>query len=426
MIARGGFGIVERVRLPSGLIAARKTFKPGPMVPPSDYSKLKIRFKREVQVQSRVIGPHIMPVLEHDLDAKTPWFVMPEAEGNYEQLITAYRKTGAGSIVDPLADILNGLEQLHTLGYAHRDLKPENVLYHEDKWKLSDFGLVLAPIGGTTRLTSRDSSWGTALYSAPEQSKSLANATPAADIYSFGCILHDIYAPDPDRVPYHRQTAPGPIGRIIEKCTEREPSKRFRDVRALRAVLLPLLATASPAAPPTATAQMWIGALPTISSWSADNLADFARFVENDDGLNQADPVFAELADSHLSALIARDEHVEAIALAYCDWAKRTGFPFAFCDVLIKRLEVLFTTSPSLTIKAAAALAAAEVGSSHNRWFVMGEVLDMCGPTLTTDVAERIAIEIQIDGYERQFRRCAEGISRSTLYYHPKIAAVLS
>ncbi|QSV74519.1 MAG: protein kinase family protein [Aphanizomenon flos-aquae KM1D3_PB] len=51
--------------------------------------------------------------------------------------------------LEALSDILNALEELHFLGYVHRDLKPQNILFHQGRWKLSDFGLVLPVTPGS-------------------------------------------------------------------------------------------------------------------------------------------------------------------------------------------------------------------------------------------------------------------------------------
>ena len=121
-------------------------------------------------------------------------------------------------------------------------------------------------------------------------------------------------------------------------------------------------------------------------------------------------------------------EHQEifsAIVEVYCRWIASSPFPFDYCDVLGRRLETIFAIG-SIGDKSEAVLAAAQLGSSHNRWFVMNILLECCGATLAANVARRIAIEIQLNQAEAQFRRCAEGVSRSVNIYHPLIAAVLS
>ena len=47
--------------------------------PSQDLDERK-RFIREVQIQSDLAHPNVMPVLDSDLDATPPWFVMPLAK----------------------------------------------------------------------------------------------------------------------------------------------------------------------------------------------------------------------------------------------------------------------------------------------------------------------------------------------------------
>ncbi len=160
-IARGGFGKVEQVLMPNGTLRAKKTFSPAVgTVSPSELEKIKKRFSREVGVQSSFDSKCFMPIVTSDLNAQEPWYLMPLADRNFSEEISSSKS--AGKVPQQgLADILNALEELHQLGFVHRDLKPQNVLFHEGVWKLTDFGLVLPPSTGTTKLTSIDSNWGT-------------------------------------------------------------------------------------------------------------------------------------------------------------------------------------------------------------------------------------------------------------------------
>ena len=421
-INRGGFGRVEKIQIAGKKIIARKIFSPSPQLGADvDTEKLKRRFRREVMVQSALEGEYFLPILTYDLEDSDPWFTMPLAEKNFRAEIIE-QKTKGEVPKQALADILNGLDELHRLGYVHRDLKPENILLYEGTWKLSDFGLVLPLTGTTTRLTSADSSWGTAMYCAPEQLQDFRNVTPAADIYAFGCILHDIVTNDP-RVPYQQHTCKGPLALIIEKCTHASPLKRFKNITAVRGALFSVLSRPIVSSTNTQSSE-WVEHLGNVRRWTAERLADFARFLLSEQNLGSLWDVFDALNEESFRILNDLDAEVwQIVALRYCEWA-HGSFGFQYCDVIARRLEFIFEIgSPEL--KAAAAIAAAELGTSHNRWFVMECLMRMCARPMDNAIAERIAIEIRAEEAQENFTRCAERISRDISDYHPIIAAVL-
>jgi eukaryotic-like serine/threonine-protein kinase len=190
-INRGGFGRVEEVETPAGERLARKVFDPLPEVirsSPSGIDKLKKRFEREAKTQASLDTDYFIPILDMSLEGNAPWFTMPMADRSLRDELLASR-TDRTIPTSAFADILNSLEQLHALGFVHRDLKPENVLLHDGQWKLSDFGLVLPPVSGTSRLSSIGSAWGTAAYAAPEQASDFRSVTFAADIYRLGAYF---------------------------------------------------------------------------------------------------------------------------------------------------------------------------------------------------------------------------------------------
>jgi serine/threonine protein kinase len=428
ILGRGGFARVEKVKLADGSLLARKVFDPSGSVLAQtvDPAKLKKRFQREVRIQSnlsRENPEYFIPVIEANLAATEPWFSMPLAEQNLDCRIEQDRKAGIRP-VNALADILNALEDLHRLGYVHRDLKPSNVLLHDGRWKLADFGLTLPPSDATAKLTSTNSSWGSVHYAAPEQHWDFSNATPSADIYSFGCILHDIFVGTP-RIPYRNYSAPPPFGAIIERCTALNPAHRYKSISVLREELLGLLATSQDSIP-ASDANKWAEALKDVETWNSDKLVDLASFVRSKEA-STIEPIFHALTKKIFQSMFDLDAGAwQSIALAYCEWAASSGFDFAYCDVIVNRLETIFHQGGP-DAKAAAAVSAASLGRSHNRWFVMGRVLAMCSPGLDKHVAERIAVEIETeDGAADNFSKCAERLRRDISGYHPLIQAAIT
>lgn len=89
--------------------------------------------------------------------------------------------------------ILAGLQYLHDRHIVHRDIKGANVLVdNRGVIKISDFGL--SKKAETQQLLSnRQSMQGSAFWMAPEVVRQHGGATVKADIWSFGCLLIELY-----------------------------------------------------------------------------------------------------------------------------------------------------------------------------------------------------------------------------------------
>ena len=210
---------------------------------------------------------------------------------------------------------------------------------------------------------------------------------------------------------------------IIEKCTEISASKRFKSVQKLRGALVTLLSTPHHLEV-SKGAEEWENKLNNAEAWSVHDFENFVRYLKQETSDENRWALFRSV-DEEKSVLLERLDHEvwEAFGEEYCSWA-RGSFSFAYCDVLIRRLEIFFEHgSPGM--KARVAIAAAILGASHNRWFVMERLMKMCGPELDDQIAQRISIEITVEEVESSFMQCAERISREITDYHPRIATLL-
>jgi hypothetical protein len=300
------------------------------------------------------------------------------------------------------------------------------VIRIEDRWMLSDLGLVLPPSSTTTTLTGTNSAWGTQAYAAPEVIASFHTVTPAADIFSVGCILHDIVA-DTQRVPYGQCTAAGPLGLIIEKCTAPRPDQRFGDVAALRSTLVARLSTTVAAPASTAVVRLDQRLAADPDAMTADDWMEIGRIVDTQFAEMDAQALLYTLDGPHLRRCIQISPAAFArIAATVSRWVREASFDFVFCDVLGARLATVFELGGTRE-KAEAALGALVLGESHNRWSVMRLFFRLAGKGLDDDVAERLAIEFMSLGQraEHLVQRCEYTIHVSRTALHPRLQDAL-
>ena len=124
-----------------------------------------------------------------------------------------------------LAGVGEALAFLHANGIVHRDVKPENVVVGTGgAVKLIDFDIarITSAAGQDTRVL------GTLGYAPPEQ-QGLAQSDPRSDIYALGVLLNVMLTREHPSV----RLAPGRAGKIVIKCTQVSPEKRFQTVEAL-------------------------------------------------------------------------------------------------------------------------------------------------------------------------------------------------
>ena len=421
-IKRGGYGVVHEVQAADGTRLGRKSFDP-PASDQDEREKLRKRFAREVRIQSQIHHPNIMPIIESDLEASPPWFMMPLAQRSFEEELGNDRANGTVN-VEAWQDVLAAVEELHRLGYVHRDLKPANVLLVEDKWVLADFGLILPIARDTTILTSSRSAYGSHYYAAPEQARDFRNTPEQADIFALGCILHDAVEQTATRVPFAQIRCAGVYGPVLEKCTEPEPNRRFPTIAALRAALFEVWRTSQFDAPIQRDADLLEAVINnpvSIDKWRnlivhAENLPPTERNallrsigVDLLGHLNGAD-----------SALFGR------LMDLICEWVAGTGFEWAYCDVVGDRLLEVYAVSP-IRIRCHVVLSALELAVSHNRWHVMNQVGSMLGQTADNGLVDRILIELNLDStIESRLRRVEDAVHWSRDRWHTKIADFLN
>ncbi len=161
-----------------------------------DNPRLAERFRREVELASRLSHPHIAAVydvFEHEGES---FLVMEYVEGQ----TLRQRMHGAPISIEEFLEITrqaaSALAAAHAQGVLHRDLKPENIILTRDhQVKILDFGLAKdLPLSAESTLAVTEPGLkGTPGYMAPEAL--LEKPVDArADLFSLGVVFYEMLA----------------------------------------------------------------------------------------------------------------------------------------------------------------------------------------------------------------------------------------
>ncbi len=150
------------------------------------------RFDNEVEALRRLDHPGIVKLIDHSTDPAGPaYLVMPLAVGgDLSKRVQAFKDNLDGTVSVALS-LAAALEAAHAGRIVHRDVKPANILFPgpgNEVW-LADFGICYLP--EAVRVTENGEIVGPRSFLAPElEAGIVAEATPAADVYSLGKVLY--------------------------------------------------------------------------------------------------------------------------------------------------------------------------------------------------------------------------------------------
>ncbi|MCA9954130.1 MAG: serine/threonine protein kinase [Ardenticatenaceae bacterium] len=206
------------------------------------------RFRREAKGLGSLRHPHIVSVIDFDVDDGWYYMVMDFIEG--ETLEAVLDRRGSLPVSEALAltaKLAGALAYAHENGRIHRDIKPGNIMFADVAQQhpvITDFGLTRLLDNAT--LTISGTIAGTPAYMSPEAAQG-QKTDARSDIYSLGVMLYEMVT---GRRPYLGETPlsvimklvmeplppalslnpdlPPAVDEILSKAMAKQPEERYQ------------------------------------------------------------------------------------------------------------------------------------------------------------------------------------------------------
>ncbi len=247
-IGRGGMGIVyEAVNRKIGKKVALKKLKEELSVNPWE----RKRFLEEAQRVAELHHPNIVDIYDIAEENREIYLVFEYAEGRtIEEILNEGKKFNVKETCEIGGRVAKALEYAHGKKIIHRDIKPSNIMVGgSNKVKVMDFGIAREAKETMTRLTGVETP-GTLAYMSPEQH--VNRFDERSDIYSVGVTMYEMLTGEvpfkgPDYVTPKREMVykkpseivkgAAALEKIIVKCLQAEPEKRYQSAEELKTEL---------------------------------------------------------------------------------------------------------------------------------------------------------------------------------------------
>ena len=369
-VGEGGMGTVFRV-CKDGDFYALKTCR-------TDDEESILRFKREVRIMKSVHHSNIINVIDDNLDATPPYFIMPLCEQSLEDavdgILTEEEK------FDYSLQVCAGIQLLHNQKIIHRDVKPSNALLHKGIIKVADLGLGKFINRDSVCLTpTNDKTIGTYDYVAPEIYKDGKgrDADERSDIYSIGKLRYYVFSDGESPLFVNFSKVDADIFSIIDKCTKVMPNDRYQNVSEIINALNICKKTRTTALSLEDIVSKHKAGVNDVQF--AEDIYQYLLTLQNDLGLLIQNLKVLKKDNFQLLLEHKQKEIGNIINLLLTTYKENNYYwvQFEDVDILVSYARLLMQRTQILQEKQDLLEFAIDISINYNRWIAMGVVVNM-------------------------------------------------
>lgn len=199
----------------------------------------------EASIMKNLDHPMLPRIVGIEEDLKFFYIIMDFVQGeNLKTVVTSSGPQAQDTVVSWGVKLCDVLTYLHGKGIVYRDMKPANIMLSPDgNIKLIDFGIAREYKENASEDTT---ALGTEGYAAPEQYEGKGQTDARTDVYGMGITLFQLltgvnpssYQENIFSIRLQNPNLSSGLDKIILKCTNKDPKKRYQSTEELKKALL--------------------------------------------------------------------------------------------------------------------------------------------------------------------------------------------
>lgn len=204
------------------------------------------RLLREMDFNSQLSHPHIVPVFAAGEVGEALYYVTPYIDGEtLEARIARERSLPLDQAVRITLDLSRALQYAHDRGVVHRDVAPANIRFQDGQPLLADFGIARVLGEADREPPDEDRSPDRAGGPGPEERGGGQDGVARSDQYALASVLFEMLTgeppvPGPDPCRYLRERRPEVdirVQSVLERALRGRPADRYPSVAEFAAAL---------------------------------------------------------------------------------------------------------------------------------------------------------------------------------------------